>query len=331
MSIHNNTKKPIKKTNKKLNIYGKNFNYIGDDKNRKHLSKLTNFLADNEWLKVSKEKYKDFTIDKKMFNNKKFISNMINIKPFYVSWFSKGSWLFHEDMCCKIDAEIIYITVDYTNIYKITNKSPYSDLSSNDDYKSQLSKFEKKYIVKSKATRTRLIRKEDKLSSCNWIYSEKDCGYKKTKKNNNNNNNENENRWRQEENNCKWDKKKNECEYRHCSKKKDDCIKSYNAQSYNWSKLLKDYDGFAIYPMMTLKEMENIQNHWGFTGWDVETLVLSNSTPVITHHNLGTIGELLNIKKKKEKDDGFGASYVDINYSKLVSKLIQKINEVRKL
>ncbi len=53
-----------------------------------------------------------------------------------------------------------------------------------------------------------------------------------------------------------------------------------------------------------------------------ETLVLSNDTPIITHHNLGTIRELLNITKKTK---------VDINYSKLVSKLIQKINEVRKL
>ena len=53
---------------------------------------------------------------------------------------------------------------------------------------------------------------------------------------------------------------------------------------------------------------------------------------------------MLNITKKQEKEEkekqekltkqkkefGF-ASFVDINYSKLVSKLIQKINEVRKL
>ena len=313
MSIDKKTKKTIKKRNKKLNIYAKNFRFIDDDKDRKHLSKLTNFLADNEWLKVSKEKYHDFTIDKKIFKN-----NM-SMKPGYVSWFSKGSWLFH-DIGHNIDKEIIYITVDYKNIYKIANKSPYSELSSNDDYKSKLSTFNKKYIIPYKATRNRLVHKEDLFSACNWIESQKMCGYKKTKKNNNNNN-ENKSKW-YSENNCIWVKKKNECKFRHCSKKKDDCVISYNSQIYNWSNFLKEYDGFAIYPMMTLKEMENIQNHHGFDGWDVETLVLSNSEPIIKHHNLGTIRELLNITKKDNDR---------INYSKLVSKLIQKINEVRKL
>jgi hypothetical protein len=277
MSTHKKTHKTSPKT--KLNIYAKNFKHINDDKNRKHVSKLTNFLADNEWLKLSKEKYYDFKIDKKIFNDKDVISSISGTHPGYVSWFSKGSWLFH-DHGRKIDQEIIYITVDYKNIYKITNKSPYSDLSSNDDYKSQLSKFNKKYIIKDKRTQTRLVDKEDSSANCNFIKSEE----------------------------------------------KDDCIKEYSAQNYNWAKFLKDYDGLAIYPMMTLKEMETIQNHYGFLGWDIETLVLSNDAPIITHHNLGTIRELLNITKKTDKN-----TKVDINYSKLVSKLIQKINEVRKL
>jgi hypothetical protein len=327
MSIDKKTKKTIKKTNEKLNIYGKNFNYIYEDKNRKHLSKLTNFLDDNEWLKVSKEKYHgfNFKIDKKSFKDR------IHWKPSNVSWFSKGSWIFHMDNCCNFDDEIIYITVDYKNIYKIANKSPYSDLSSNDDYKSKLSKFNKEYIVKHKTTRNILVNKEDKFSDCNFIKSEEGCGYKKTNNNNNNNNNGSlENfKW---ENNCKWNKKTNKCEYRHCSKKKDNCATIYKTQIYDWTKLLKKYDGMAIYPMMTEEEMEKIQNHHGFDVWDVETLVLSNDAPIITHHNLGTIRELLNITKKEEKEtkeNQFG--FVDINYSKLVSKLIQKINEVRKL
>ncbi len=143
------------------------------------------------------------------------------------------------------------------------------------------------------------------------------CGYKKTKKNKNN-----ENKWNEDENNCKWDKKKNKCKFRSCSEKKDDCVSLPYLEIYNWSKFLKDYDGLAIYPMMTIKEMKQIQNHWGFIGWDVESLVLSNDTPIIKHHNLGTIRELLNISTKDK---------VDINFSKLVSKLIQKISEVRKL
>lgn len=306
------TKKPTKK---KLNVYAKTFRFIEYDKNRKHLSKLTNFLADNEWLKVSNDKYKDFTTDKKIFNNQEIINRMIGFKPGYVSWFSKGSWLFH-DIGLNIDKELIYITVDYKNIYKIANKSPYSDLMSNDQYKSQLSKFNKKYIIPSNMTKTRLVRKEDKFSSCNWMSTQKEC----TNSNSSILRELNDNiKWKRV---CKWNNKKNKCEFRRCSKKKDDCVPLYNAQFYNWAKLLKKYDGFAIYPMMNLKEMEEIQHHHGFDTWDVETLVLSNSTPITHHHNLGTIRELLNIPKKD--------SDKEINYSKLVSILIKKISEIRK-
>jgi len=325
MSTHKKTKKTIKKTNKKLNIYSTNFRYIDNDKDRKYLSKLTNFLADNEWLKASHEKYQDFTIDKKIFNDRNIKKYLNTSKPMEesvpLSWFSKGSWLFYPDFCCNIDTEIIYIAVDYKNIYKITNKSPYSDLSSNDDYKSQLLKFNKKYSVKNNIfKKNSLVHKKDASFKCNLITSEKMCGYKKTKKNNNNN----ENKLDEDENNCKWDKKTNKCKFRHCSKKTDDCVSLPYLEMYNWSKFLKDYDGLAIYPMMSVKEMKQIQNHYGFAGWDVESLFLSTSEPIIKHHNLGTIGELLNITTKD-------VSNFKINYSKLVSKLIEKINEVRKL
>jgi hypothetical protein len=103
----------------------------------------------------------------------------------------------------------------------------------------------------------------------------------------------------------------------------NECEISYGYPMYNWFKLLQKYDGFAIYPMMTLEEMEKIENHHGFDGWDVESLVLSNSTPIIHHHNLGTVRELLNISKKD--------SDKEINYSKLVSKIIQKISDIRKI
>ena len=74
--------------------------------------------------------------------------------------------------------------------------------------------------------------------------------------------------------------------------------------------------------MMSLKEMEDIQNHHGFDAWDVETLILSNSTPITKHHNLGTIRELLNITDKDSNT---------INYSKLIEILIKKIIEIRNI
>jgi hypothetical protein len=295
-----------KKIKKPLNIYATNFRFASDDKSLKYLSKLTNFLTDNEWLKISKDKYHDFTVDKQIYDN------MISDKPNSVSWFSKGGWIFYE-LCCNIDSEIIYVTVDYKNIYKITNKSPYSDISSNSDYESQLKKFNRKYNVNHPSTKTRKVHKKDFSSHCNWIHSKEMCGPKNkyyrsyTSKTLNGNK-------------CKWNKTKNRCEFTPCTKKHDDCVNLYNIQLYNWSKFFKDYDGLAIYPMMSLKEMEDIQNHHGFDTWDVETLILSNSTPITKHHNLGTIRELLNIKDKDSNT---------INYSKLIQILIKKIIDIR--
>jgi hypothetical protein len=75
---------------------------------------------------------------------------------------------------------------------------------------------------------------------------------------------------------------------------------------------------------MTTKEMIKLQQHYGFTGWDVETLVLLNDKPITKHHNLGTIRELLNIPKDKKQNSNY-----EIDYSKLVSSLIKKIKEIR--
>ncbi len=292
------------KKTKKLNVYAKNFKYIENDKLRPYLSKLTNFLTDNEWLKLSGEKYYDFEYTKK--------ESQIDYKPLYVSWFSKGSWLFHEAFSI-IDQELIYITVDYKNIFRINNKSSYSDLMSNDQYKSQLSKFNKKYIAVKR--RNRLVPKRSKYAACETIEKEQYCE-KETKFSFTNT---------KIKTKCKWNKKTKKCNYLPCTKEmknNNKCEINYAYPYHNWDKVFEKYDGMAIYPMMTTEEMEKIQNHIAFLGWDVETLVLSNSKPIIHHHNLGTIRELLNLSKKD--------SDKKINYSKLVSKLIEKISEIRK-
>jgi hypothetical protein len=97
---------------------------------------------------------------------------MIDIKPDNVSWFSKGSWLFHDAMCC-LDSEIIYITIDYTNIYKISNLSPDSNLVTDKQYKNKLSKFNKKYILNK--PRPKLVHKDNLSSSCNTIQKKEYC------------------------------------------------------------------------------------------------------------------------------------------------------------
>jgi hypothetical protein len=306
MTIHN------KKT-KKINVYAKNFRDTIDEKDMRELTKLTDFLAENEWLKVSKEKYYDFSIDKNFFHKKSVVNGMMSHKPGYVSWFSKGSWIFRGGVDI-IDEELIYITVDYKNIFRINNKSPYSDLMTNDQYKSKLVNFNKKYIASK--PRNKVIPKGG--IHCDEYLTEEECktnefkilygGFTNVKKN--------------KISSCKWNNKTKKCKFLPCTKKMNDCYTIYGVPVHNWAKLLQKYDGFAIYPMMSLEEMVALQNHHGFSGWDVETLILSNSTPITHHHNLGTIRELLNISKK---DSG-----KEINYSKLVSILINKISEIRK-
>jgi len=290
----------VKKTRKKLNIYGKNIYNEKDIKLQLELSRLTNFLNDEEWLKLSTQKYKSFGFDKTLFKNKKF--NMVDIKPDYVSWFSKGSWLFHE-MCCDIDEEIIYITVDYKNIYKITNKNPDSNLSSNNQYKTQLNKFNKKYIYYKGKNKWVF-----KNATCNLADDKKEC---------------------EKDVGCEWDKKN--CNYIKCSKKSGVCRYYYTMPYYDWKNVFEKYDGMAIYPMMNYQEITSIQKHLGFYGWDVESLVLINDKPVIKHYNLGTIRELLQISKTNEESEKNNHTYEknNINYHKLVSLLIKKIKKIR--
>jgi hypothetical protein len=296
----------------KLNIYARNMVYINNQKNRKYLSKLTDFLAEDEWLKISKDKYRGFSFEL----DKKTASRMIGYKPPYVSWFSKGSWLFHEN-CCNIDQELIYIKVDYKNIYKITNSSPNSNLVTDQQYKKQLTKFNKKYIIIRH--RNRMVHRDNLWSGCEFIENKETC-----EKGNQVFFTEDEEKEKEKNKvQCKWNKKTQKCGYRPCLKKSGDCVIHYGFPYHNWGKFFQNHDGLAIYPMMTLDEMEKIQNHHALMAWDVETLMLLNDKPIVKHYNLGTIRELLNIPKKEEDD------MVEFNYSKLVSALIKKITEIR--
>ena len=130
-------KSKTKKT-QKINIYGQNTYYMrnNSDSNKKLISDLTNTLKENQWLKVSNEKYKKIT-PLKITNSK------ADFKP-QGSYYSKGGWLFNET-CCNLDNEIVMIEVDYSNIYRITGKTPYTKTNSNSVYKQNMNNFIKTY------------------------------------------------------------------------------------------------------------------------------------------------------------------------------------------
>ena len=138
--VNSKTKKIKTKTKKtqKINVYCNHTYYMrnNSDSNKKLISDLTNTLKENQWLKISNEKYKKIT-PLKITNSK------ADFKP-QGSYYSKGGWLFNET-CCNLDNEIVMIEVDYSNIYRITGKTPYTKTNSNSVYKQNMNNFVKMY------------------------------------------------------------------------------------------------------------------------------------------------------------------------------------------
>ena len=337
------TKHKLKKTQKtqkpyKINVYAKNMRYMytnetnpknnngnpidsNKDKYKVLLSKLAEVLGENQWLKYSKDKYKPLQHSDK---NKHYISD----KPIG-SYYSKGGWLFHEDMCCNLDWEIIFIEVDYKTISRITGKTLFTLPITNKVYKNNVEEFMTKYGVdygKDKCM---------SLDDC-WDYdTETECNETKSI--------------------CQWDtnkynkysKKKGECiknknKIDSCSKIKSEtkcknnktskCYFSYKYKVIHWGKLYKNYDGFAIYPHPEIKMITNKktrQNYNIFMGYDVETLVLWDHSPVIKYHNLGTIRDIIEetgVKLKKNNNN----THIENYYKEFIETLIKKINDINK-
>jgi predicted NAD/FAD-dependent oxidoreductase len=105
-----------KKIKKPLNIYATNFRFAADDNSLKHLSKLTNFLSDNEWLKISNDKFHDFTIDKQIYDNMFVPENGMNS---LVSSFIKNNNINSNIKITKIIKENDYFLIkdDLDNSY----------------------------------------------------------------------------------------------------------------------------------------------------------------------------------------------------------------------
>ena len=314
-----NTKKPYK-----INVYAKNMRYMytnetnpthnngtpidsNKDKYKVLLSKLAEVLGENQWLKYSKDKYKPLQHSDKNKINSKNYNHYIGHKPIG-SYYSKGGWLFHEDMCCNLDWEIIFIEVDYKTIYRITGKTLFNSPITNKVYKNNVEEFITNYGVdfgKDKCMplnecwkKGECIKNKNKIDSCSKIKSETKCKNNKTSK----------------------------------------CYFSYKYKLIHWGKLYKKYDGFAIYPYPDIKMITNKktrQNYNIFMGYDVETLVLWDHTPVIKYHNLGTIRDIIEdtgVKLKKHNNNNTNNVYTMgyDNYKEFIETLIKKINNINK-
>jgi len=138
--------------NFKYNIYATNFlHYSGEDdktinKQKRLLTKLSNSLLDNQWLRITHFKTGSRTSIDKYINIKEIIKNKknyINFKPSGL-YFSKGEWLFHIIGCYATDY-ISLIEIDYSKIYRITNDNP-NNYKIDEHYKDKLKKFHNKYV-----------------------------------------------------------------------------------------------------------------------------------------------------------------------------------------
>lgn len=267
-----------------INVYAKNMRYMIDNvEHKKLLTQLSNTLGENQWLKVSKDKY-----EPKIHNKQ---DKMFDFKP-KGSWYSKGEWLFHDMNCCNLDNEIILIEVDYSRIYRITGKEPYKSPITNSVYKKTLKSFAKDYGT---------------------LFHKNRCGLDIDVIINDKINSETKNKLK---NICRTNKSKTKC-----NNKKNQCQWESESYIYNWGKLYNKYDGFAIYPYPELELMEKKSVYNSLEWYDVSSLVLWNHEPVIKHYNLGTIREIIKETGVKGKLSKEYDSYLSVFIPKLIEKI----------
>lgn len=288
----NKNKLKTKSKTNSINVYAKNMRYMVDDvEHKKLLTQLSNTLSENQWLKVSKDKYEP---KKHIIKSKG--NNYSDFKP-RGSYYSKGGWIFHEDMCCNLDDEIILIEVDYSRIYRITGKEPYKSPITNSVYKTKLKSFVKDYGRMLGNDRCEI-----------GIHIDDNISMNKEKK-------------KEINNICKINKTEKNCR----NNKKCYWHKSFKV--FNWGKIYNNYNGFVFYPHPEMELMKNSKDYLVFWSFDVESLVLWDHTPVIKHHNLGTIREIIKEAGVKGKLTKEYDSYLSV----FIPKLIEKITELKTL
>jgi hypothetical protein len=260
--------------------------------NNNNLNKLYNCLLGNKWIKISNDKYTDFDYKNEMKGTLYFKAPG--------SYFSKGTWFFFDYgmglSYDKIDLkqykndnrQIILITVDEKQIYTITGK-PKINPFYNNEFNKSFKSFKSKYVdgkIGKNGCYSRISDKELRLfTKKEIIKNDKKCKLIKTKKG--------------------------------CNKKETNCYWSTKWNNYNFRKMYKDgYNGFSInpYPGSNNEYFNNIDLPFGT--YDSESLALFNSKPVLTYHNIGTIGEIvISLKGKK-------------TVNKFINELCKRINNI---
>jgi hypothetical protein len=216
------------------------------------------------------------------------------------SYYSKGGWLFHET-CCNLDDEIILIEVDYSNIYRITGKTPYTQTNSNSVYKKNMNEFINNY---GETIKYWCVKKQIKNSLKNSLKKSLNKTKKKTEKKT------------EKPIYCYNYRNQNKC----ISNKKCKWDKAFRTFKYPY----KTHSGLAIYPLPSYKWLHrHLNDNLVFNSYDVETLVLWNHEPVIKHYNLGTIRQIIDNTNKNNLENDF------IKY--LIPKLIDKIEKINKI
>ena len=128
------------------NIYANNFKYYSNEYNiekyKKLLTKLTNSLLDNQWLRISYYSLNE-ELKNPPSNYIKYIKTCF--KPLGL-WFSKGDWLFHSISEKNINTRITLVEINYNDIYKVTNKIP-NNYIIDKYFLKKLNFFKKKYSI----------------------------------------------------------------------------------------------------------------------------------------------------------------------------------------
>lgn len=267
----------------------------------KNLDKLYKTLSNNQWIKISKEKYRDFDYSKKI---KSVYDGEGFLKP-PGSWFSKGTWLFFDlgmsllsinDLTEfeKNKSELIIITVDNNQIYEIKGNKPLINPLKNKTFNKSFKSFTKKYV------KTQIGKNKCEYEK---LYNILDTNKNKSKKN--------KSLLKLKKDSCTKIKTEQNCD------KNKYCYWNHKYNLYDFKKLYEDgYNGFSINPYPGSGDDYFDDVNLGFMMYDTESLALFNSKPVLSYHNIGTIGEIVKACKGKK------------TVSKFINELCKRIKQI---
>lgn len=269
----------------------------------KNLDKLYKTLSNNQWIKISGEKYRDFDYSKKI---KSVYDGEGFLKP-PGSWFSKGTWLFFDLGMSLLfindltefetdKRELIIITVDNNQIYEIKGAKPLINPLKNKTFNKSFKGFTKKYV------KTQIGKDKCEFDK---LYNILDTNKNKSKSK------KNKTGLKLKKESCTKIKTKKKC---HNNKY---CFWNSKYNLYDFKKLYNDgYNGFSINPYPGSDDEYFNDVNLGFKIYDTESLALFNSKSVLSYHNIGSIGEIVKVCKGKK------------TVPKFINELCKRINQI---